>query len=132
MQESRRMNELDERGRRNVVIGGRIAGTRGDEHEERSKPFAAGVDEIARHLADERDVTRELLGNAHVDGLEVVGDQVPDLVERHARFLALQGIASKPGTWVGVAVPAATIVVLPSCFAALSPQAKTLPSDCNA
>ncbi len=79
------MDELDDRGGRDVFLALVAAGTGRQHHAQRAQPLAASADDVLGDLIDQHDVTGQPLYDGLVDALQVRRDQRPDLFELHSR-----------------------------------------------
>ena len=68
------MDELDDRGGRDVVLAAAAASARREQHGKRPEAFAAVVDDVVGDLVDERDVAAEPAHDGPVDVCPVFGD----------------------------------------------------------
>ena len=83
VQQRRRMDELDDRRGRDVILAAPgAAGAGREQHGQRPQPFAAVVNDVVRDLVDERDVAAQAPHDHAVDVAPVVADERPQGVER--------------------------------------------------
>ena len=92
------MDELDDRGRRDVLAA--VVTTRFccQYDTQRAQSLAAAADDVLRNLVDQHDVAGQALYDGQVDTLQVFCDERPDLFELHSRDKPPAGLDDrKPG-----------------------------------
>ena len=98
MQQRRGVDELDRCGERDMAVAAVAAQPRASEGQHRAQPLAAGRDDVAGELRDQRHRAVHPIDNELVHPAEIVAEQPKQRIERRAGQVGDRQVGGRIGT----------------------------------